>query len=52
MAKTGVNFISVEAIIKHIKDYPDRAVITSLYKNFNNFKNINIYAEHNVIVYN
>lgn len=50
MGKTGVNFISVEAIIKHIKDYPGRAVITSLYKNLNNFKNINIYAEHNVIV--
>ena len=39
-----------QAMIIHIKDYTGRAVITSLNKNLNNFKNINIYAEHNVIV--
>lgn len=38
-----------QARILHIKDYTGRAVITSLYKNLDSFKNISIYPEHNVI---
>ncbi|MDE4970137.1 L-aspartate oxidase, partial [Francisella tularensis subsp. holarctica] len=37
------------ARILHIKDYNVRAVITSLYKIIDSFKNISIYTEHNVI---